>query len=92
VLIFLSGRLPSPEAAVGVTGLLLQVSTLVWLTAASISSATSSRIANALGRVRRRARSATPRQQPQQPPRKGQRTRVRKRAYAPALPTHARPP
>ncbi|KXZ41992.1 hypothetical protein GPECTOR_228g509 [Gonium pectorale] len=50
VLIFLSGHLPNPDVAVGVTGLCLQFSTLVWLTAASISSATATRIANALGK------------------------------------------
>ncbi|GLC44103.1 hypothetical protein PLESTB_000929000 [Pleodorina starrii] len=50
VLIFLSGTLPQPEVAVGVTGLCLQLSTLVWLSASSVSSATSTRIANALGK------------------------------------------
>ncbi|KAG2451395.1 hypothetical protein HYH02_003996 [Chlamydomonas schloesseri] len=50
VLIFLSGQLDNADVAVGVTGLCLQFSTLVWLSAASISSATATRIANALGR------------------------------------------
>ncbi|KAG2445740.1 hypothetical protein HXX76_000346 [Chlamydomonas incerta] len=50
VLIFLSGKLDNADVAVGVTGLCLQFSTLVWLSAASISSATATRIANALGR------------------------------------------
>lgn len=36
--------------AVGVTGLALQFSTFVWLAAASIGSATSTRVANKLGR------------------------------------------
>lgn len=51
VLIFLSGRLPNAEVAVGVTGLCLQFSTLVWLSASAISSATTTRVANALGKV-----------------------------------------
>ncbi len=46
VLIFLSGMLDNAEVAVGVTGLALQFSTLVWLAAASIGSATSTRVAN----------------------------------------------
>ncbi|KAG2485830.1 hypothetical protein HYH03_015413 [Edaphochlamys debaryana] len=50
VLIFLSGNMENADVAVGVTGLCLQFSTLVWLSAASISSATSTRIANALGK------------------------------------------
>ncbi|GLI58905.1 hypothetical protein VaNZ11_000687 [Volvox africanus] len=50
VLIFLSGNLDHPEVAVGVTGLCMQFSTLVWLSAASISSATCTRIAISLGK------------------------------------------
>ncbi|KAL6750422.1 MATE efflux family protein [Haematococcus lacustris] len=52
VLIFLSGAclLDNAEVAVGVTGLALQFSTLVWLAAASLGSATSTRVAIELGR------------------------------------------
>jgi Na+-driven multidrug efflux pump len=46
VLIFLSGMLKNADVAVGVTGLSLQFSTFVWLAAASIGSATSTRVAN----------------------------------------------
>lgn len=49
VLIFLSGLLPNADVAVGVTGLALQFSTTVWLAAASIGSATSTRVANKVG-------------------------------------------
>ncbi len=38
--------LDNADVAVGVTGLALQFSTLVWLAAASIGSATSTRVAN----------------------------------------------
>lgn len=42
------------ELMVGVTGLCLQFSTLVWTAASCIASAAGTRIANALGRVSER--------------------------------------
>ncbi|GFR46409.1 hypothetical protein Agub_g7991, partial [Astrephomene gubernaculifera] len=49
VLVFLSGHLPHPEIAVGVTGLCLQLSTLVWICAAAVGAATTTRVSNTLG-------------------------------------------
>ena len=46
-----AGYLSNADIAVAVTGLCLQFSTLVWLVAAAIGEATTTRIANALGEV-----------------------------------------
>jgi len=50
VLIFESGMLPNAEVAVGLMGLSMQMSTLVWMAAASIGGATSTRVSIKLGR------------------------------------------
>lgn len=46
---WVAGTLPNAEVAVGVTGLTLQFSTFVWITAASFASATSFTVANKVG-------------------------------------------
>ena len=43
------GRLPNADVAVGVTGLCLQFSTLVWLAAGALGSATCTRVSNKVG-------------------------------------------